>query len=342
MENKDEMNLQNQEGAATAEDVIAEEEAVVEEVPLAEEEAAVEEAPPAEEETVPPENVAPPEGVPNPEGPPDVGMGYAAAEELKAASWKKPMDKRKILEIVGGAVIVVLLITVGVTMSQKGKLQKEFDKLSKEHVKLQTDYTDARQLNKSQQGKIDTLTSQKKTLEDENEELKNGAAKQLVDVKNAYEKGDWKKVIELAGALHEKYNGKEEDKEAQALAAESQKKIDEAKAAKEAEEAKGYETGITYDQLSRTPDDFKRKKVKFYGKVVQVIEGSGTVQIRLAVDDDYDRILLGNYSSSIVSTRILEDDHITIYGTSEGTISYQSTLGATITIPGVRIDKIDQ
>lgn len=179
MENKDEMNLQNQEGAATAEDVIAEEEAVVEEVPLAEEEAAVEEAPPAEEETVPPENVAPPEGVPNPEGPPDVGMGYAAAEELKAASGKKPMDKRKILEIVGGAVIVVLLITVGVTMSQKGKLQKEFDKLSKEHVKLQTDYTDARQLNKSQQGKIDTLTSQKKTLEDENEELKNGAENSL-------------------------------------------------------------------------------------------------------------------------------------------------------------------
>ena len=38
----------------------------------------------------------------------------------------------------------------------------------------------------------------------------------------------------------------DEDKEAQKLASESQAKIDEANAAKAAEEAKGYETGITY------------------------------------------------------------------------------------------------
>lgn len=37
----------------------------------------------------------------------------------------------------------------------------------------------------------------------------------------------------------------------------------------------------------------------------------------------------------------IEDDIITIYGTSVGTISYQSTLGGTITIPGV-LEKIDQ
>ena len=104
------------------------------------------------------------------------------------------------------------------------------------------------------------------------------------------------------------------------MAKQSQAKIDEAKAAKAAEEARGYETGITYDQLARTPDDFKGKKVKFYGKVVQVIEGSGSVQIRLAVDDNYDTILLGEYSSSTVSSRVLEDDYITIYGTSVGTI----------------------
>lgn len=108
------------------------------------------------------------------------------------------------------------------------------------------------------------------------------------------------------------------------------------------EEARGYDTGITYDQLARTPDDFIAKKVKFYGKVIQVMEGDGTVQIRLAVNDNYDTIILGEYLSSIVSSRILEDDHITIYGSSLGTISYQSTLGSTITIPGVYIDKIDQ
>lgn len=56
----------------------------------------------------------------------------------------------------------------------------------------------------------------------------------------------------------------------------------------------------------------------------------------------YDTILLGGYDSSIVSSRVLEDDEITIYGTSMGLISYQSTMGGTITIPAVRIDKIDQ
>lgn len=108
------------------------------------------------------------------------------------------------------------------------------------------------------------------------------------------------------------------------------------------EEAQGYETGITYDQLARTPDEYKTKKVKFSGKVVQVIEGDTSNQIRLAVNNDYDKIILAEYPTNIVSSRILDDDKITIYGTSVGTISYKSTLGGTITIPGVYVDKIDQ
>ena len=105
---------------------------------------------------------------------------------------------------------------------------------------------------------------------------------------------------------------------------------------------KGYETGITYDNLARTPDDYQGKKVKFYGKVLQVLEGDGEIQIRLAVNDDYDTVLFGSYDSTIVSSRVLEDDEITIYGTSVGLISYDSTMGGKITIPAVLIDKIDQ
>lgn len=108
------------------------------------------------------------------------------------------------------------------------------------------------------------------------------------------------------------------------------------------EEARGYETGITYDQLARTPDDYIGKKVKFSGKVVQVIEGDDDVQIRLAVNKDYDQILFCAYDSSIVSSRVLEDDIITIYGISAGTISYQSTMGGKITIPSVLVEKIEQ
>lgn len=153
-----------------------------------------------------------------------------------------------------------------------------------------------------------------------------------------------------AQAAAEKAKAEEERKEAE----EKAKKVEEKKAAEKAakekeeaekaaeEEAAGYETGITYDQIARNPDDYKGKKVKFTGKVLQVIESTDAIQIRLAVDDDYDTVLLGEYSPSIVSSRVLEDDHITIYGKSAGVITYKSTLGGNITIPGVLVERIDQ
>lgn len=116
----------------------------------------------------------------------------------------------------------------------------------------------------------------------------------------------------------------------------------EAQAAKEAEEKKGYDTGITYSQLARTPDDYLFKKVKFSGKVLQVMEDSDTVQIRLAVNGNYDNVILCEYTSSTVSSRVLEDDYITVYGLSSGLITYTSTLGGNITIPSMAVSKIDQ
>ena len=190
--------------------------------------------------------------------------------------------------------------------------------------------------------KVSDLEEQNSELEDELYEMENSASNQLIKVKNAFEKQQWSQVISLATALHEEHNGSSEDKQAQELAKQAQAKIDAEKKAAAEREAKGYETGITYDQLARTPDQYEGKKVKFYGRVVQVIESDDEIQIRLAVNGDYNAILLGGYDSDIVSSRVLEDDYITIYGTSSGTISYESTMGATITIPGVWITKIDQ
>lgn len=116
----------------------------------------------------------------------------------------------------------------------------------------------------------------------------------------------------------------------------------EADAKREAEEKLGYETGITYDQLARTPDDYEGSLVKFTGEVIQTLEEDGQVDIRLAVDGEYNNILYCAYESNIVSSRVLEGDTITIYGTSMGLYSYESTTGVTITIPCVWVDKIDQ
>lgn len=114
------------------------------------------------------------------------------------------------------------------------------------------------------------------------------------------------------------------------------------KAKKEAEEAKGCDTGITYEQLARTPDDYMLKKVKFSGKVIQVLEDEDNTQIRLAVNDNYDTIIYIEYESNIVSSRVLEDDYITVSGVSMGLLSYKSTMGGTITIPSVIVSKIER
>ena len=138
-----------------------------------------------------------------------------------------------------------------------------------------------------------------------------------------------KKEAELKAAKEAK-----EEEEAEKLAAEQKKK--------EEEEKKGYDTGITYSQLARTPDDYLAKKVKFSGKVVQVMEDGDSVGIRLAVDGDYDNIILGTFDSSIISERILEDDYITVYGLSAGIYTYESTMGASISVPSMTIDKISR
>ncbi len=129
-------------------------------------------------------------------------------------------------------------------------------------------------------------------------------------------------------------------KEAEEAAAQASREAEEASRA--AEEAKGYETGITYDQLARTPDDYQGQKVKFTGTVLQVLEGSFQNEMRLATNGSYDDVVYVIYDPSIVSSRILEDDTITVYGTASGLKTYTSTLGAQITLPKINAAKIDQ
>lgn len=99
-----------------------------------------------------------------------------------------------------------------------------------------------------------------------------------------------------------------------------------------------YDTGISYDQLARNPNEHKNSYVKFSGKVVQVMEGNNEVQLRIAVNDDYDTILLVFYDPSIVNGRILDGDVVNLKGVSMGIYTYDSTMGGSITVPLVKVD----
>lgn len=96
-----------------------------------------------------------------------------------------------------------------------------------------------------------------------------------------------------------------------------------------------YRTDVTFENLARTPDNFQNEKIVLSGEVIQVMEDASETQLRLAVNENYDTIVLVKYGKSIVQERILENDIITIYGSSNGLISYESTIGGTITIPAV-------
>jgi hypothetical protein len=71
------------------------------------------------------------------------------------------------------------------------------------------------------------------------------------------------------------------------------------------------------------------------------MEGDGETQLRIAVNDNYDTILFVAYESSILNSRVLEDDNVTVSGISKGLITYESTLGGNISIPSLLVKKIE-
>ena len=101
---------------------------------------------------------------------------------------------------------------------------------------------------------------------------------------------------------------------------------------------------ISYDELSRNPDEYEGEMVKFTGEVVQTM-GSGTFS---SMRVDVTKGSYGIYTDTVYvsyiedsSNRVLEDDIVTFYGIYDGLYTYQSVMGATITIPKVTAVIVD-
>ena len=98
----------------------------------------------------------------------------------------------------------------------------------------------------------------------------------------------------------------------------------------------------TFEQMARNPDNFKGTNVKVTGEVIQALYGYGSVSLRVNITKE------GNYTTYYTDTiyvtytpeegedKILEDDIITIYGTSDGEYTYTSTIGASVTLPYIK------
>ena len=92
-------------------------------------------------------------------------------------------------------------------------------------------------------------------------------------------------------------------------------------------------TKALYEDYARRPSEHENEAITFSGKVIQVIEGDSVSSYRIAVDSNSDCIFLVDLANDDRVMRILEDDKVTVVGTFDGLIAYESTLGATITIP---------
>lgn len=99
---------------------------------------------------------------------------------------------------------------------------------------------------------------------------------------------------------------------------------------------------ISYNDLARSPENYKGEYVFFSGRVVQVCSEASSAlyysTYRVATNGRYDDVALvyiDNYGSG---SRILEDDIISFYGKFDGLYTYTTVLGASITIPAIKAE----
>lgn len=185
----------------------------------------------------------------------------------------------------------------------------------------------------------ESLTNENQTLKANNQELalKVEQAKPWFDMKEEERKAEEERLQAEKKAKEEEESKIKAEKEAQEKA---QKEAEE-QAKKEAEAHK-YETGLTYEDLARNPSENKDKLVTFSGKIIQVMKGAGYTQYRMCIDSDYDKVVLVQIVDyKLENGNILEDDIVTIRGKFIGEQSYQTVLGATMTIPSIIVDEVD-
>ena len=96
---------------------------------------------------------------------------------------------------------------------------------------------------------------------------------------------------------------------------------------------------IPYKDLARTPDTYMGAKVKYTGKVIQVQEDGSAVGLRVNVTKGeyglYDNTMFVAYDKGVISGRVLEDDIVSLWGTSTGLLTYKTVMGAELSIPQV-------
>lgn len=230
--------------------------------------------------------------------------------------------------IVINTTIAIVFFIIGGLVFNTGVTKEDYDNLQYSCKQYEDRIISLNKVNRNLQEKVDSAKPWFDMKEEE---------QRKIDEQN-------KKIAEEKRIAEEKKAEEEriaQEKKAEEERIAKEKQEEEERIAQENAEKNKYNTNISYNDVARNPDSYMFKLGKFSGEVVQVIEGDGNYNLRVAVNGNYNNMLLVEYDPSILDVRILENDQVIIYGTNAGTISYESTLGATITIPSMLADKIE-
>ena len=145
------------------------------------------------------------------------------------------------------------IIIVSVILCGCGIKKEEYDKIVQMEQSVEAELEEVKTQKESLVAELGEIEKEKESLSAELDnvnsqldELLNGAANRLSDIKKSMNNEEYSSVVSLATELHDKFPNSSEDLEAQQLAAEAQNRIDqiaaEAAAKKAAEEAEALKS----------------------------------------------------------------------------------------------------
>lgn len=104
----------------------------------------------------------------------------------------------------------------------------------------------------------------------------------------------------------------------------------------------GYTVILSYDEYARNPAAHFNELIRFNGTVLQVVEGIERNIYRIAMNGDSMSVFYVYYTPGVESLRVLENDEVTVLAEFTGLVTYETTLGSSVTIPGCIADNITE
>lgn len=97
---------------------------------------------------------------------------------------------------------------------------------------------------------------------------------------------------------------------------------------------------VKYEDLARNPDNYKGQNLVFKGEVIQCEQSYGTsyyarVNVTLNEYDYYEDTIYVTFELPEGADKILEEDIVKLYGVCQGSETYTSIFGESITIPSL-------